>query len=52
MMIRRKEASDPRRPEPWWLAGAMIGLTISTLAGGAILVGATMALGQTATRGK
>jgi hypothetical protein len=53
-MIRRgKETGDPRRPpEPFWLAGAMLGLTICTLATGAIMLGAGLAIGQTATRGK
>jgi hypothetical protein len=53
MMRRSKEAGGPPRPEtPSWLAGAMIGLTISTLATGAIMLGAGMALGQAVTRGK
>jgi hypothetical protein len=53
MMRRSKEASGPRRPEtPSWLAGAMIGLTISTMATSAILLGAGLALGQAVTRGK
>jgi hypothetical protein len=52
MMRRSKEADPPRRPEPNWLAGALIGLTISTLATGAIMLGAGLAVGQAATRGK
>jgi hypothetical protein len=52
MMRRSKEADPPRRPEPSWLAGAMIGMTISTLATGAILLGAGLAIGQAVTRGK
>lgn len=52
-MIRRsKEPTEPRRPETPWLAGAMIGLTISTLATSAILLGAGLAIGQTTTRCK
>ena len=52
-MIRRsKEASGPRRPEIPWLAGAMIGLTISTLATGAMMLGAGLAIGQAVTRCK
>jgi hypothetical protein len=49
---RSKEADPPRRPEPSWLMGAMIGLTISTLAAGAIMLGAGLAVGQVSTRGK
>ncbi len=53
MMRRSKEVSGPRRPEmPSWLAGAMIGLTISTMATSAIMLGAGLALGQAVTRGK
>jgi hypothetical protein len=52
MMQRSKEAAGPRRPEPpSWLAGAMIGLTISTLATSAIMLGASLAMGQAVTRG-
>ena len=52
-MIRSsKEQAGPRRPEPPWLAAAMIGLTIYILAGGAILFGAGMAIGQALTRCK
>jgi hypothetical protein len=52
MMRRSKEAAGPRRPEtPSWLAGAMIGLTISTLATSAIMLGAGLAMGQAVTRG-
>jgi hypothetical protein len=52
MMRRGKEAAGPRRPEtPSWLAGAMIGLTISTLATSAIMLGASLAMGQAVTRG-
>ncbi len=51
MMRRSKEAAGPRRPDtPSWLAGAMIGLTISTLATGAIMLGAGLAMGQSVTR--
>jgi hypothetical protein len=52
MMRRSKEGGDPpRRPEPSWLAGAMIGLTITTLATGAIMLGAGLAVGAATTRG-
>jgi hypothetical protein len=52
MMRRSKEADLPRRPEPYWLAGAMIGLSIATLATGAMMLGAGLAVGQIVTRGK
>jgi len=52
MMQRSKEQGGPRRPEPPWFAAAMIGLTISAMAGGAIALGAGMALGQITTTGK
>jgi hypothetical protein len=49
MMRRSKEASGPPgRPETSWLAGAMIGMTITTLAAGAMMLGVGMALGQAA----
>ncbi len=48
MTIRRKEASDRPRPETPWLAGAAIGIAISTLATGAVLVGAGLAIAQAA----
>ena len=46
MMHRSKEQGGPRRLEPPWFAAAMIGLTISAMVGGAIALGAGMALGQ------
>ena len=49
MMRRSKEAGDPRRPEPPWLAGAAIGIAISTLAAGAMLLGAGLAIAQAPT---
>ena len=52
MMRRSKEQGGPRRLEPPWFAAAMIGLTISAMAGGAIALGAGMALGQVPTREK
>jgi hypothetical protein len=53
-MIRRSKESGgpPAKPGVPWLAGAMIGLTISTLATGAMMLGVGMALGQIATRDK
>ena len=46
MMRRGKEAGDPRRPETPWLAGAAIGIAISSLATGAMLFGVGLALAQ------
>ena len=46
MMRRGKEASDPRRCEPPLLAGAAIGIAISTLATSAMLMGAGFAIVQ------
>jgi hypothetical protein len=52
MMQRSKEAAGPRRPEtPSWLAGAMIGLTIYTLATSAIMLVPTPWMGQVVSRG-
>ena len=50
MVIRRKEAGDPRRPDNPWLAGAAIGIAIQALAVGAMLLGAGLAIVQTPTR--
>ena len=52
MMRRGKEAEIPRRPETPWLAGAAIGVAIATLATGAMLLGAGLAVGQAVIRGK
>ena len=49
MMIRRKEAGDPRRPETLWLAGAAIGVAIASMATGAMLLGVGLALAQAPT---
>ena len=49
MMRRSKEAGGaPSRPEIPWLAAAMIGMTITTMAAGAMMLGAGIALGQAA----
>ena len=48
MMHRNKEASGPRPPETSWLAGAAIGIAISSLATGAMLLGAGWAIAQAA----
>jgi len=52
MMRRSKEQAGPRREEPPWLAAAMIGLTISTMASSVMILGAGMAIGQAMTRCK
>jgi hypothetical protein len=52
MMHRGKEAGGPRRPETPWLAGVAIGVAISALASGAVMLGAGVALGQFVMRGK
>jgi hypothetical protein len=45
MMRRSKDAGgQPPKPEVPWLAGAMIGMTITTMAAGAMMLGAGMAL--------
>jgi hypothetical protein len=51
-MDRGKEVGGPRRPETPWLAGAAIGVAISALATGAVMLGAGAALGLLVTRGK
>ncbi len=51
-MRRNKEQSGPRRPETPWLAAAMLGLTITTLASSAAMFGAGVAIGQAVTGGK
>jgi hypothetical protein len=48
MMLRGKEAGDPRRPGNPWLAGMAIGIAISSMAAGAMMLGAGLALTQTA----
>jgi hypothetical protein len=52
MMRRGKEADIPRRPETPWLAGAAIGIALATLATGAMMLGAGLAVGQAVIRGK
>ncbi|HET7880042.1 MAG TPA: hypothetical protein VFL55_04090 [Acetobacteraceae bacterium] len=49
MMRRGKEATDPKRPETPWLAGAAIGIAISSWATSAMLFGAGLALAQAPT---
>jgi hypothetical protein len=47
MMYRGKETSGPRRPADAWLAGAAIGIAISSMATGAMMLGAGLAMAQT-----
>lgn len=43
----RTSAEPPHEPRPApWLAGAVIGLTILTMAAGAMTLGTTAAIGQ------
>ena len=52
-MIRRsEEMAAPRQPVAPWVVGAMIGLAISTLATGAVMLGAGLAISEAAMRGK
>ncbi len=46
MMHRGKEAGDPRRPGNPWLAGAAIGIAISSMATSAMILGAGWAIAQ------
>lgn len=46
MQPRGRDPSGPQRPTAPWLAGIMIGMTITSLAAGAILLGTGMAIGQ------
>ena len=50
MLLRSKEGTGPSRPESAWLTGAAIGVAISTLAAGAMLLGAGLAIVQAPTR--
>lgn len=53
MNIRAREPVKPGQPTtPPWMAGILIGMTISALATGAMMLGAGMAIGQTVTRPK
>ena len=46
MMHRGKEASESGRPGNPWLAGAAIGIAISSMATGAMILGAGCAIAQ------
>jgi hypothetical protein len=52
MPTRFKDPISAGRPTPFWFAGIMIGLTISTLATGAMLLGTGLALTQAVTNPK
>ena len=52
MQSRFREAIGAGRPTPSWFAGIMIGLTVSALATGAVLLGTGLALTQAVTRAK
>jgi hypothetical protein len=52
MKPRTRDPISPGRPTPPWLAGIVIGMTISTLAVGAVLLGTGMAIGQAISRPK
>jgi hypothetical protein len=52
MQTRFRDPIGDARSTPSWLAGIMIGLTVSTLATGAMLFGASLAIGQAMTKPK
>lgn len=52
MQTRFREPLSAGRPTPSWLAGIMIGLTVSTLATGAMMLGAGMAISKSVTKPK
>jgi hypothetical protein len=52
MQTRFRDPIGAERPTPSWLAGIMIGLTVSTLATGAMMFGAGIAIGQAVTKPK
>jgi len=52
MTTRFRESVGGGRPTPSWLAGIMIGMTVSTLATAAMMLGAGMAIGQAINRPK
>jgi hypothetical protein len=49
-MYRGKEASEPRRPGNPWLTGAAIGIAISSMATGAMMLGTGLAIAQAPIR--
>jgi len=52
MQTRFRDPADAGRPTPFWFAGIMIGLTVSTLAAGAMLLGTGLAVTQSVTKQK
>jgi len=52
MHARFRDPNAAGKPTPSWLAGIMIGCTVTTLATGAMMLGAGMAIGQAMTRPK
>jgi hypothetical protein len=50
MMHRGKQAGEPRPPGNPWLTGAAIGIAISSMATGAMMLGAGMAIAQAPIR--
>jgi hypothetical protein len=52
MQTRFRDPIGDARPTPSWFAGIMIGLTVSTLAAGAMLLGTGLAITQSVTKPK
>ena len=52
MQTRFRDPAGAERPTPFWFAGIMIGLTVSTLATGAMLLGTGLAITQSVTKPK
>ncbi len=54
MVTRSKQSpkGPSKPPEPPWLQAAMISITISTLAAGAIALGAGLAIGKAIAKGE
>jgi hypothetical protein len=50
MMCRGKETGDARRPGNPWLTGFAIGIAISSMATGAMMLGAGLAIAQAPIR--
>jgi len=54
MLTRSKQAPNfpAKPPEPPWLQAAMIGISLSTMAAGAIALGSGLAISQAIIKGK
>ena len=52
MQTRFREPISAGRPTPSWLVGIMIGMTVSSLATGAMMLGAALAMTQSVTKPK